>query len=237
MIIVREAPLISAKIHTISDKLWKIALFGPDNFRSAVISHYLRTKNKKLKKYAIEYSTDLLEVYLNGELNNKVAEDALQSIIKFQDDVIFPTPANAKFTFIDLFAGIGGFRIAMQRLQGECVFSSEWDKMAQRTYYANFGEIPFGDITKPETKQWIPDKFDVLCGGFPCQPFSIAGVSKKNSLGRKHGFEDEKQGNLFFHIAEILETHRPNAFFLENVKNLVSHDKGNTFKSNQRDVA
>lgn len=230
MILAERPSLISAKIHTISDKLWKIALFGPDNFRAAVISHYLRTKNKKLKKYAIEYSTDLLEVYLNGELNNKVAEDALQSIIKFQDDVIFPTPANAKFTFIDLFAGIGGFRIAMQRLQGECVFSSEWDKMAQRTYYANFGEIPFGDITKPETKQWIPDKFDVLCGGFPCQPFSIAGVSKKNSLGRKHGFEDEKQGNLFFHIAEILETHRPNAFFLENVKNLTSHDKGNTFK-------
>jgi DNA (cytosine-5)-methyltransferase 1 len=102
--------------------------------------------------------------------------------------------------------------------------------MAQRTYYANFGEIPFGDITKPETKKWIPDKFDLMCGGFPCQPFSIAGVSKKISLGRKHGFEDIKQGNLFFHIAEIIESHRPKAFFLENVKNLVSHDKGKTFK-------
>jgi DNA (cytosine-5)-methyltransferase 1 len=118
----------------------------------------------------------------------------------------------------------------MQNLQGECVFSSEFDKMAQRTYYANFGEIPFGDITKEETKRWIPATFDVLCAGFPCQPFSIAGVSKKNSLGRKHGFDDEKQGNLFFHIVEILEKHRPKAFFLENVKNLVSHDKGNTFK-------
>jgi DNA (cytosine-5)-methyltransferase 1 len=117
----------------------------------------------------------------------------------------------------------------MQELKGECVFSSEWDKMAQRTYYANFGEIPFGDITKDDTKQWIPDNFDILCGGFPCQPFSIAGVSKKNSLGRKHGFEDEKQGNLFFHIADIIEKHRPKAFFLENVKNLTSHDKGNTF--------
>ena len=135
-----------------------------------------------------------------------------------------------KFKFIDLFAGIGGFRLAMQNLQGECVFSSEYDKYAQRTYYANFGEIPFGDITKDETKKWIPAKFDVLCGGFPCQPFSIAGVSKKNSLGRKHGFEDEKQGNLFFHIAESIEKHRPKAFFLENVKNLISHDKGNTFK-------
>ncbi|MEO8402969.1 MAG: DNA (cytosine-5-)-methyltransferase [Chitinophagaceae bacterium] len=231
MMIAEKSPaLLSTKLHLVSEKLWKIALFGPDNYRAAVISHYLRTKDKKLKKYAIEYSTDLLEGYLNGELNSKVAEEALQQIIKFDDYVVFPTPANAKFTFIDLFAGIGGFRIAMQRLQGECVFTSEWDKMAQRTYYANFGEIPFGDITKQETKDWIPDKFDLLCGGFPCQPFSIAGVSKKNSLGRKHGFEDEKQGNLFFHIVEILEKHRPKAFFLENVKNLVSHDKGNTFR-------
>jgi DNA (cytosine-5)-methyltransferase 1 len=225
-----EAKLLSTKILDISDKLWKVALFGPDNYRTAVISHYLRTRNKKLKKYAIEYATDLLSGYLNGELTHKVAEEALQYLIKFDENVLFPKPANPKFTFIDLFAGIGGFRIAMQRLQGECVFSSEWDKMAQRTYYTNFGEIPFGDITKAETKKWIPDKFDLLCGGFPCQPFSIAGVTKKNALGRKHGFEDEKQGNLFFHIVEIIEKHRPKAFFLENVKNLVSHDKGNTFK-------
>lgn len=225
-----KAILLSTKIHLASEKLWKVALFGPDNYKAAVISHYLRTKNRKLKKYAIEYASDFLKGFLNGELNNRVAEEALQYLIKFEDDVLFPTPANPKFTFIDLFAGIGGFRIAMQRLQGECVFSSEWDKMAQRTYYANFGEIPFGDITKEETKKWIPDKFDILCGGFPCQPFSIAGVSKKNSLGRKHGFEDAKQGNLFFHIAEIIEQHRPKAFFLENVKNLVSHDKGNTFR-------
>jgi DNA (cytosine-5)-methyltransferase 1 len=230
MITEEKATLLSSKIHIASDKLWKVALFGPDNYKAAVISHYLRTKNKKLKKAAIQYSSDLLSGYLNGELNIRVAEEALQYLIKFEEDVVFPTPANPKFTFIDLFAGIGGFRIAMQRNQGECVFSSEWDKMAQRTYYANFGEIPFGDITKDETKKWIPDSFDVLCGGFPCQPFSIAGVSKKNSLGRKHGFEDEKQGNLFFHIAEIIDKHRPRAFFLENVKNLVSHDKGNTFK-------
>jgi DNA (cytosine-5)-methyltransferase 1 len=230
MIIVEKATLLSSKIHSASDKLWKVALFGPDNYKAAVISHYLRTKNKKFKKHAIQFSSDFLKGYLNGELNNQVAEEALQYLIKFEEDVMFPTPANPKFTFIDLFAGIGGFRIAMQRNQGECVFSSEWDKMAQRTYYANFGEIPFGDITKPETKEWIPTKFDVICGGFPCQPFSIAGVSKKNSLGRKHGFEDEKQGNLFFHVADIIEKHRPRAFFLENVKNLVSHDKGNTFK-------
>jgi DNA (cytosine-5)-methyltransferase 1 len=225
-----KEPLLSSKIHVVANKLWKVALFGPDNYRAAVISHYFRTKNKKLKRYAIEYSQELLNGYLDEEVTSKVAEDAIQSILNFQDDIPFPKPARPKFTFVDLFAGIGGFRIAMQRQQGECVFSSEWDKMAQRTYYANFGEIPFGDITMDETKQWIPQSFDILCGGFPCQPFSIAGVSKKNSLGRKHGFEDERQGNLFFHIAEIIEKHRPKAFFLENVKNLISHDKGNTFK-------
>lgn len=226
-----KATLLSSKIHLAGDKLWKVALFGPDNYKAAVISHYLRTKNKNLKKHAIAYASDFLKGFLNGELNNQVAEEALQTLIKFNnDEVLFPKPANPKFTFIDLFAGIGGFRIAMQRCQGECVFSSEYDKMAQRTYYSNFGEIPFGDITKEETKVWIPKKFDVLCGGFPCQPFSIAGVTKKNALGRKHGFEDIKQGNLFFHVTEIIEKHRPKAFFLENVKNLVSHDKGNTFK-------
>ncbi len=222
--------LESSKIHAVTDKIFKVSVFGPDNYRTALISHYLRTKNKKLKKNAIAFASEILEGYFDEEINSKVAEEALQYLIKFDNDVLFPKPANPKFTFIDLFAGIGGFRIAMQRNQGECVFTSEWDKMAQRTYYANFGEIPFGDITKPETKEWIPNNFDILCGGFPCQPFSIAGVSKKNSLGRKHGFEDEKQGNLFFHIAEIIEKHRPKAFFLENVKNLVSHDKGTTFK-------
>lgn len=230
MIVEKKVELLSSKIHVVSDKLWKVALFGPDNFRGALISHYVRTKKRSLKKQAIQYTKELLEGYFDEESTNLVAEDALQYLFKFEEDIPFVKPAFPKFTFIDLFAGIGGFRIAMQAHQGECVFSSEWDKYAQRTYYANFGEIPFGDITKEETKKWIPDKFDLLCGGFPCQPFSIAGVSKKNSLGRKHGFEDEKQGNLFFHVAEIIENHRPKAFFLENVKNLVSHDKGNTFK-------
>lgn len=230
MIEEKEAELLSSKIHVVSDKLWKVVLFGPDNFKSALVSHYLRTKKKKLKKPAIQFAKDLLAEYFDEEIINAVAENSIQYLLKFEDDIPFVKPAYPKFTFIDLFAGIGGFRIAMQKNQGECIFSSEWDKYAQRTYYANFGEIPFGDITKPETKNWIPDKFDVLCGGFPCQPFSIAGVSKKNSLGRKHGFEDIKQGNLFFHIAEIIEKHRPKAFFLENVKNLVSHDKGKTFK-------
>jgi DNA (cytosine-5)-methyltransferase 1 len=173
MITEEKATLLSSKIHLAADKLWKVALFGPDNYKAAVISHYLRTKNKKLKKFAIQYASDFLSGYLNGELNSKVAEEALQYLIKFDDDVVFPTPANPKFTFIDLFAGIGGFRIAMQRNQGECVFSSEWDKMAQRTYYANFGEIPFGDITKSETKKWIPDNLTLSAEAFPVNLFQL----------------------------------------------------------------
>ena len=161
----------------------------------------------------------------------KLAEDPLQYNL-FDDffQVPFPTPTNPRFTFIDLFAGMGGFRIAMQRQGGKCVFSSEWNKFAQQTYLANYGEMPFGDITKAATKKYIPTAFDVLCAGFPCQPFSIAGVTKKSSLGKETGFNDKAQGTLFFEVAEIIASHRPKAFFLENVKNLVSHDKGNTFK-------
>ena len=144
--------------------------------------------------------------------------------------VPFPPPVHPKFTFIDLFAGMGGFRLAMQAQGGKCVFSSEWNKYAQKTYEANFGDIPYGDITKEEIKAKIPEYFDVLCAGFPCQPFSIAGVSKKKSLGRETGFKDKTQGTLFFDVADIISRHRPKAFFLENVKNLVSHDKGNTFR-------
>jgi len=134
----------------------------------------------------------------------------------------------AKFTFIDLFAGIGGTRLGFESAGGECVFTSEWDKYSQKTYEANFNELPFGDIRQIETSQ-IPD-FDILLAGFPCQPFSIAGVSKKISLGRAHGFSDDKQGNLFFEIARIIQDKKPSGFMLENVKNLISHDKGNTFK-------
>lgn len=134
---------------------------------------------------------------------------------------------NPKLRFIDLFCGIGGFRMAFEKADCKCVFSSDWDKYSQITYEANFGEKPAGDIHSVAVKD-IPCH-DILCGGFPCQPFSIAGVSKKLSLGRKHGFDDEKQGNLFFSIAEIIDFHRPAAFVLENVKNLKSHDKGKTF--------
>ncbi|MBE6420445.1 MAG: DNA (cytosine-5-)-methyltransferase [Akkermansiaceae bacterium] len=144
------------------------------------------------------------------------------------NELPYPPPKKWDFTFIDLFAGIGGFRQAFQAAGGKCVFSSEWNKYAQKTYAANYGEIPYGDI-RAIPKEQIPTH-DVLCAGFPCQPFSLAGVSKKNSLGRKHGFEDETQGTLFFEIKEILRLKRPKAFMLENVKNLLSHDKGRTFE-------
>jgi DNA (cytosine-5)-methyltransferase 1 len=136
--------------------------------------------------------------------------------------------AHRSLRFIDLFCGIGGFRIAFERADCECVFSSDWNEQAQITYEANFGEKPHGDIHSVAVAD-IP-AHDILCAGFPCQPFSIAGVSKKLSLGKKHGFEDKEQGNLFFSIAEILEFHQPAAFVLENVKNLKNHDKGRTFQ-------
>lgn len=136
-------------------------------------------------------------------------------------DIPFPPEENPKFKFIDLFAGIGGFRLALQNLGGKCVFSSEWDANAQKTYQANFGEIPFGDITKEETKEAIPNDFDILCAGFPCQAFSIAGHQK--------GFEDTR-GTLFFDICRIVEEKQPKVIFLENVKHLIHHDKKRTFK-------
>jgi len=132
------------------------------------------------------------------------------------------------FKFIDVFAGIGGFHIALEKLGGKCVFSSEWDKYSQKTYREWFGEIPHGDIRKIKPSE-IPDH-DILAAGFPCQPFSIAGVSKKKSLGHAHGFKDVTQGTLFFSLATIIEMKRPPVLFLENVKNLQSHDKGRTWK-------
>ena len=137
---------------------------------------------------------------------------------------------SSKFTFIDLFAGIGGFRSAMTALGGECVFTSEWDKFAVKTYEAWYGDdkVYTEDIRLLDPRE-IP-KHEIQCAGFPCQPFSIAGVSKKNALGRKHGFEDEKQGNLFFAIMDIVKAKEPPILLLENVKNLKSHDRGNTWK-------
>lgn len=141
-------------------------------------------------------------------------------------DIVLKSSGSA-FSFIDLFAGIGGFRIAMQSLGGKCVFSSEWDEPAKETYFQNYGEVPFGDITKPEIKALIPEHFDVLCAGFPCQPFSNAGLKK--------GIEDTR-GTLFYHIAEILRDHQPKAVLLENVRGLISNDKGNTIQTVLRTI-
>lgn len=144
--------------------------------------------------------------------------------------MILPMKGNilTDLTFIDLFAGIGGGRIGFETTGARCVFSSEWDKFAQKTYASNFGEVPEGDITQIRSAD-IPNH-DILLAGFPCQPFSLAGVSKLKSLGRKDGFMNPEQGNLFFEVARILKDHQPEAFFLENVKNLQSHDGGNTFE-------
>lgn len=198
----------------------------------AVATHYLHNEEyleKSVRKEGLRAMADFS--IDTSDTTDGVLRDAPIQLL-FQDffDVPFPSPEKPRFTFIDLFAGMGGFRLAMQSQGGKCVFSSEWNKYAQRTYLANFGDMPFGDITQESTKSYIPKGFDVLCAGFPCQPFSIAGVSKKNSLGRETGFKDKTQGTLFFDVADIISRYRPKAFYLENVKNLVSHDKGNTFK-------
>ncbi len=187
----------------------------------AAITHYLQNRQNGAGKlyYSIPEVVDFV---------SKVEDTDFQYNLPIEWDVPFPPPKNPRFKFVDLFAGIGGIRLAYQNLGGKCVFTSEWNTYAKKTYEANFGEVPFGDITKIHTDQ-IPDH-DILLAGFPCQPFSIAGVSKKNALGRAHGFKDETQGTLFFDIVRILEAKRPKAFMLENVKNLTSHDRGHTFK-------
>ena len=131
-------------------------------------------------------------------------------------------------TFVDLFCGIGGVRLAFEAAGARCVFSCDWDKYAQQTYRENFGETPAGDIHAVDADD-LPDH-TILTGGFPCQPFSISGVSKKNSLGRAHGFLDKTQGTLFFEVARLIRAKRPEAFVLENVKNLLNHDQGRTFR-------
>lgn len=194
----------------------------------AYLTHFIQ--NHKIS-HKLSYSQKALEIikevseYLNAtdEGNDIVSEPAVDYSYSLFSDIVhprFPSVENPKFTFIDLFAGIGGFRIALQSLGGKCVFSSEWDANAQKTYFYNFGEIPYGDITKESIKNCIPDGFDVLCAGFPCQAFSIAGYRK--------GFEDTR-GTLFFDVAEIIKRKRPKAVFLENVKNLYTHDNGKTF--------
>lgn len=234
-----------------------LKIYGSASYETqiAILSHYLHSLDGKTdiasgeKRYEIlDAIRDYFEYKRKHDKKNPIWEDAIQNFENngmlgvaesnpYENDLFadffkvpFPAPENPKFTFIDLFAGMGGFRLAMQAQGGKCVFSSEWNAYSQKTYFANFGDMPFGDITKEITKSYIPEHFDILCAGFPCQPFSIAGVSKKKSLGRETGFKDKTQGTLFFDVADIISRHRPKAFYLENVKNLTSHDKGNTFR-------
>lgn len=199
----------------------------PFEEQMAIISHYLHNQESK---YGIPYKLkaeglieDIYNIYDKKAERNSLSESCIQySLFADLFSVPFLPTDNPKFTFIDLFAGIGGFRMALQNLGGKCVFSSEWDAQAQKTYLLNYGEVPFGDITKESTKALIPDDFDVLCAGFPCQAFSLA--------GKRLGFE-ETRGTLFFDVAEILMRKRPKAFFLENVKGLQIHDKGKTMRT------
>ena len=213
------------KYSKIKDKL-KIEVAKTTDNDLAYLTHYFQNYKNEVSQYFEPYASRSLS-YLHENLSI-LEEPDFQYYLPIQWDIPFPPQTNPKFTFIDLFAGIGGIRLAYQNLGGKCVFTSEWDTYSKKTYEANFGEIPFGDITKIPEKN-IPDH-DILLAGFPCQPFSIAGVSKKNALGRAHGFLDETQGTLFFDIARIIKNKKPKAFMLENVKNLISHDKGKTFK-------
>lgn len=216
----------------IVDEELNVQIFSPDDFEDPVVHHYAHTRHQVYKRSALSKIKQVfVEQEIEGGFSSIVAESALDRwIFDIRSDVPFPGPeiGTEKFTFIDLFAGIGGFRLAMQELGGACLFSSEWNEAARQTYKMNFGEIPFGDIKSAEVKKFIPKSFDILCAGFPCQPFSRAGVSARNFLGREHGFNDDNQGNLFFEIVEIVEKSRPKVLFLENVKNLKSHDGGNT---------
>lgn len=217
-----------------------IKLYGETSYENqiAVLSHYLHNSGEKLSKKRKEEIILVIREFLERKQSRQklnieeLTDDEIWAAAEsptqynlFEEffDVPFPSPKEPRFTFIDLFAGIGGFRIAMQNLGGKCVYSSEFDAKAQESYLANYGEMPFGDITKPITKQYIPKKFDVLCAGFPCQAFSLA--------GKRLGFKDETRGTLFFEIEDILRKHQPKAIFLENVKGLAIHDKGRTLKT------
>lgn len=197
------------------------------NEQLAVISHYIHNNNTNFgapyEDKALDLMDDITKFISNSEIKNSLSNDPSIQYNLFNEfnEIPFPSQPQPKFTFIDLFAGIGGFRQAMQNLGGKCVFSSEWDEQAQKTYMLNYGEVPFGDITLEQTKQYIPDHFDILCAGFPCQAFSLA--------GKRLGFE-ETRGTLFFDVAEIIRRKQPRAFFLENVKGLKIHDKGKTLE-------
>jgi len=213
-------------IEEVCGQTFRIRVFEASEYGKAAFTHYLHNNQNEntrfFEKEAVQHVKRALEYkFPNKDFSSTVAASALeQMLFDFKNDIPFKEPEAPKFKFIDLFAGIGGFRIAMQSLGGKCVFTSEWDEQAKKTYEANFGEVPFGDITKEETKKFIPDDFDVLCAGFPCQAFSIA--------GKRGGFEDTR-GTLFFDVAEIIKRKKPKAFFLENVKGLRNHNGGKTF--------
>lgn len=196
----------------------------------AIISHWWHTRGTPEEGVYQKRAEALLPSDVIKELQKKSGRKLPKSFLAKIANAPFQCNRKPSFTFIDLFAGVGGFRLAMQSIGGRCVFSSEWNKPAQATYLNNYGERPFGDITSAETKAFIPKKFDVLCAGFPCQPFSLAGVSARNALNRESGFKDPTQGTLFFEIMEIIRKHKPHVVFLENVKNLVRHDHGRTFQ-------
>lgn len=192
----------------------------------ALVTHYLHTIGTRFSMHFIDDAEMAINEYVSYKNSlyglRLTPEDAIQQLLLELNNVPFPSPDSYSFTFIDLFAGIGGFRLAMQNLGGKCVFSSEWDKDAKKTYRENFGDVPFGDITKEQTKNFIPDGFDVLCAGFPCQAFSIA--------GKRGGFNDTR-GTLFFDVADIIKRKQPKAIFLENVKGLINHDRGKTLET------
>jgi DNA (cytosine-5)-methyltransferase 1 len=196
------------------DAAWNYLIQARKYLTQTEIAEALKVDERTVRRW--EAKQTLIKPYLTA---------ALQSMLPLEH---LPTNPNG-FKFIDLFAGIGGIRTAFESVGGQCVFTSEWDNYAQKTYVQNFNghHTMAGDITQVVANE-IPDH-DVLLAGFPCQPFSIAGVSKKNSLGKEHGFKDATQGTLFFDVARIIEAKQPRAFLLENVKNLISHDKGRTF--------
>ncbi len=212
-------------IEDVCGQTFRVRVVEASENGKAAFTHFLhnhkRNNSAFFKREALQHVKRALEYkFPSTEISSKAASDALQYMLfNFINNTPFPGPSKPKFTFIDLFAGIGGFRLAMQSLGGKCVFTSEWDEQAKKTYEMNFGEVPFGDITKEDTKRFIPDNFDVLCAGFPCQAFSIA--------GKRGGFEDTR-GTLFFDVAEIIKRKQPKAIFLENVKGLFNHDKGKT---------
>lgn len=214
----------------------------------AIISHWLQSPASPPvlidKRYGpiwrARLSTYLDSLNSKHLLNGWHHRSAAKFTIDFSD-VPFPPPEKPKFFFIDLFAGIGGFRIALQKLGGKCLFSSEWNRDAKQTYYENFGEIPFGDI-RQFTKTSINDEVlaeiipshHILAAGFPCQPFSKAGVSARNALGQQHGFCCRLQGTLFFDLLRIAKAKKPRVLFLENVGDLPVHDGGYTFDTMKR---